>query len=133
MLRCYPGCAPIHVLPWGIWDPGLPGDAEPLRREFNVPADARVLLTLSRISPEKGQDLLLDALLEWERSSDFPRAAVAVHLRGRSVHAGQRFLKSCVDCGAVEADSRGVSRIRHRRTQESVFRAGRPLRFSIAA
>jgi len=75
LLRCYPFCPPerVHVLPWGAWDPGPPGDAAPLRQEFGVSADARVLLTLSRISPEKGQDLLLEALLEWERRGDAPR------------------------------------------------------------
>jgi glycosyltransferase involved in cell wall biosynthesis len=72
MLRCYPQSADkIHVLPWGVSDVGL-GDAAPLRREFNVPDNAWVLLTLSRISPEKGQDLLLEKLIEWERSPDYP-------------------------------------------------------------
>lgn len=69
MSRCYPGSdGKIHVLPWGCWDADA-GEADPaaLRREFGVPEDARVLLTLSRISPEKGQDLLLEALLEQER------------------------------------------------------------------
>jgi len=75
LLRCYPFCPPerVHVLPWGAWESGPPGDAAPLRQEFGVPEDARVLLTLSRISPEKGQDLLLEALLEWERRGDPPR------------------------------------------------------------
>jgi glycosyltransferase involved in cell wall biosynthesis len=77
LLRCYPDCPPakIHVLGWGAWNSGAAGpppDPEPLRREFGVPDGAQVLLTLSRISPEKGQDLLLEALLEWERRSDFP-------------------------------------------------------------
>jgi glycosyltransferase involved in cell wall biosynthesis len=72
MLRCYPHCAPIHVLPWGVSDPGLAGDAGALRQEYDVPENARVLLTLSRISPEKGQDLLLEKLMEWERSPDYP-------------------------------------------------------------
>jgi len=54
LLRCYPWCAPekIRVLPWGNWNPDTPADPTPLRREFGVPDDARVLLTLSRISPE---------------------------------------------------------------------------------
>ena len=67
LMRCYPDCPPakIHVLPWGNWNPDAPSDAEPLRREFGVPENARVLLTLSRISPEKGQDLLLEALDGW--------------------------------------------------------------------
>ena len=67
LVRCYPGCAEkIHVLPWGIWDTGPSVSADPLRAEYGIPPDARVLLTLSRISPEKGQDLLLEALLEWD-------------------------------------------------------------------
>jgi len=67
LLRCYPDCPPgrIHILPWGNWNPDSPADPEPLRREFGVPENARVLLTLSRISPEKGQDLLLEALDGW--------------------------------------------------------------------
>ena len=73
MLRCYPDCPPekIHVLPWGVADEGL-GDAASLRREFNVPENAWVLLTLSRISPEKGQDLLLEQLLKWENHFEEP-------------------------------------------------------------
>lgn len=84
MLRCYPDCAPIHVLPWGVRDPGLPGDAAALRGEFNVPENARVLLTLSRISPEKGQDLLLEKLLDWERSGDYPREPVWLFICGEA-------------------------------------------------
>jgi glycosyltransferase involved in cell wall biosynthesis len=65
---CYPECPAekIHVLPWGVWDLGPPVACDELQREFGVPSDARVLLMLSRISPEKGQDLLLEALRDWE-------------------------------------------------------------------
>lgn len=93
MLRCYPACPPekIHVLPWGAWEVTEPPDPEPLRREFSVPRDALVLLTLSRISPEKGLDLLLDALREWERRDDFPARPLwwfvcgdAAFMRGQS-------------------------------------------------
>ncbi len=68
--RCYPSCPPIHVLPWGVWNDGSPGSADDLRAEFGVPREARVLLTLSRISPEKGQDLLLKALIEREHRDE---------------------------------------------------------------
>jgi glycosyltransferase involved in cell wall biosynthesis len=93
MVRCYPACPAekIHLLPWGAWEPGEPADPEPLRREFSVPRDALVLLTLSRISPEKGLDLLLDALREWERRDDFPVRSLwwfvcgdAAFMRGQS-------------------------------------------------
>ena len=73
LLTCYPDCPPekIHVLPWGNWHAA--GDADPtsiaaLRAELGLPRHAQVVLTLSRISPEKGQDLLLESLLEWERA-----------------------------------------------------------------
>lgn len=92
MLRCYPDCAPIHVMPWGISDPGLPGDAGALRREYQVPENARVLLTLSRISPEKGQDLLLQKLIEWERRDDYPRDPLWVFICGEAAFMqGLRF------------------------------------------
>lgn len=96
MLRCYPRCPPekIHVLPWGAWSQASPADPAALRREFGVPDGAHVLLTLSRISPEKGQDLLLDALLEWERRADYPDRPVWLFLCGDAAFMqGQRFLE----------------------------------------
>jgi glycosyltransferase involved in cell wall biosynthesis len=96
LLRCYPDCPPekIHVLPWGSWDPGTPlPDAAGLRREFGVPVNARVLLTLSRISPEKGQDLLLKALAEWERRADYPAQPPWLFICGDAAFMqGRRFL-----------------------------------------
>ncbi len=95
ILRCYPWrpAERIHVLPWGAWDEPCSGDPESLRREFGVPPDAQVLLTLSRISPEKGQDLLLDALLEWEQRDDFPKRPIWLFLCGDAAFMqGRRFL-----------------------------------------
>ncbi len=68
MLRCYPDCPreKIHVMPWGVLEESAPARGDELREEFGVPRDAKVLLTLSRISPEKGQDVLLESLLEWD-------------------------------------------------------------------
>ena len=68
MLRCYPSVAreKVHVIPWGVVpinEPAVPN----LREEFGVPEDALCFLTLSRIAPEKGQDLLLEALVGWEK------------------------------------------------------------------
>jgi glycosyltransferase involved in cell wall biosynthesis len=96
ILRCYPWCPEekIHVLPWGAWELAGWTDPEPLRREFGVPEDARVLLTLSRISPEKGQDLLLEALLEWERREDFPSQPLWLFICGDAAFMqGQRYLR----------------------------------------
>lgn len=96
MLRSYPECPEekIHVLPWGVTDPSYPGDAAPLRHEFNVPDDARVLLTLSRISPEKGQDLLLEKLIQWERRADYPREPLWLFICGEAAFMqGFRYLE----------------------------------------
>jgi glycosyltransferase involved in cell wall biosynthesis len=96
LLRCYPECSAekIHVLPWGNWNDSQPSNPEPLRREFDVPDNARVLLTLSRISPEKGQDILLEALAEWERRDDYPSYPLWLFLCGDAAFMqGHRFLK----------------------------------------
>ena len=103
MLRCYPDCPPgkIHVLPWGSWDLETSDSSElreqraqELRREFGVPENAQILLTLSRISPEKGQDLLLGALAEWERQSTFPEQPLWLFICGDAAYMqGAKFLK----------------------------------------
>jgi glycosyltransferase involved in cell wall biosynthesis len=95
LLEAYPGTPPerVHVLPWGV-RPQAPGPGvEALRGEYGVPRDALVLLTLSRISPEKGQDLLLDALARWEGCGDFPKQPVFLFVCGGAAYMqGQRFL-----------------------------------------
>lgn len=61
----------VLVLPWGaISEPPPPGteeEAARIRGEYGLAGDVPVVLALSRISPEKGQDLLLRALRLWER------------------------------------------------------------------
>jgi glycosyltransferase involved in cell wall biosynthesis len=53
-----------------------------------------VLLTLSRISPEEGLDLLLEALLEWERRDDYPQRPLWLFVCGDAAFMqGQRFLE----------------------------------------
>jgi glycosyltransferase involved in cell wall biosynthesis len=101
LLRCYPGtpAAKIHVLPWGapdcvLDDAVVNAEAASLHREYGVPDDAHVLLTLSRISPEKGQDRLLRALLEWERRADFPARPLWLFICGDAAYMqGRRFLR----------------------------------------
>jgi glycosyltransferase involved in cell wall biosynthesis len=93
--RCYPHDAPgkVEVLPWGARAESAPGDADALRREFQIPAGARVLLTLSRISPEKGQDLLLQSMAEWEQRPDFPPEPIYLFLCGEPAYMmGQRHM-----------------------------------------
>lgn len=96
LLACYPATPPakIHVLPWGSWqnsapDPA-PAAADSLRAEFAVPRDAQVLVTLSRISSEKGQDRMLEALLK----SGLDSERVWIFICGGAAYMqGRRFLE----------------------------------------
>lgn len=94
--RCYPGASEkVTVMPWGVpaTAPVDQAEVERLRAEFAVPRDALVLLTLSRISPEKGQDALLEALVEWERSPEFPSRPVVLFVCGGAAYMqGERYL-----------------------------------------
>jgi glycosyltransferase involved in cell wall biosynthesis len=94
ILRCYPETDParIHVLPWGAPPAAAPLDRQEARTRLGIPADALVLLTLSRLSPEKNQQLLLDALAKWERRADCPEIHVcicggAAYMHGRKHEA----------------------------------------------
>jgi len=52
------------------------------------------LLCLSRISPEKGQDLLLEAIAEWETQPSFPLNGLNVVICGEAAYMmGQRYLE----------------------------------------
>lgn len=96
MSRCYPEWTQdkIRVLPWGSWDPGGAADPAALRREYEIPDDAQVLLTLSRISPEKGQDLLIQALIDWEQRPDFPSRPLWLFICGGAAFMqGERHLE----------------------------------------
>lgn len=94
ILRCYPRAIPenIHVLPWGA-PPALPPvDNQKARQKLGIPPDALVLITLSRLSPEKNQQLLLDALAVWEHQPDYPKIYVllcggAAYMHGRKHEA----------------------------------------------
>lgn len=66
----------IQVVPWGGWteeyDEELAlREARRLRDYHGIGPETTVLLTLSRISPEKGIDILLEALRILERDPDF--------------------------------------------------------------
>ncbi len=100
LVRSYPEVDPakIHVLPWGV--PArtafnrdeLDQRIARLRQEYKVGPNARVVLTLSRISPEKGQDRLLEALREWETASNSPQFPVVVFICGEAAYMqGLRF------------------------------------------
>ena len=79
LLRCYPWVEPgrIHVIPWGgssekISPEEVESETRRLASFYGVRPSEAVLLTLSRISPEKGIDFLLEALILWEREGSVP-------------------------------------------------------------
>jgi glycosyltransferase involved in cell wall biosynthesis len=93
LLRCYPEVRPdkVHVLPWGVWEETISADdVQAAKKEFStrypMPPGALKLLLLSRISPEKGQHLLLEALALWEKQKDFPAEGVALYLSGEPAY-----------------------------------------------
>lgn len=96
MLRCYPETPPdrIEVLPWGcppVLASGTESDgAAALRAEYGIEPDAHVLLCLSRISPEKGQDFLLQTLREWENEPSFPSRPVWLFICGAAAFMNGR-------------------------------------------
>jgi len=76
--RAYPWLDADRVLvtPWGVAgeapSPGVAAQVAAIREEYGLDNRGPVLLTLSRISPEKGQDILLGALRLWERRGGEP-------------------------------------------------------------
>jgi glycosyltransferase involved in cell wall biosynthesis len=77
LLQAYPWLSRKNILvtPWGGIGEKPSGDAvaeeaERLRERYVLDGRRPVLLSLSRISPEKGQDLLLSALRLWERREE---------------------------------------------------------------
>lgn len=71
--QCYPH-ARVHVIPWGAQPIPFPAEAieaeaARLRADYEIGPGTPILLTLSRISPEKGQDILLEELRHWKRDA----------------------------------------------------------------
>ena len=98
LVRMYPGvpAAKIHVFPWGSHaetcdEALLSTRVGELRQQYAIPESTTVLITLSRISPEKGQDRLLKALELWEEEDSLPKNGLCVLMCGV---AGYRHAKS---------------------------------------
>ncbi len=64
----------VLVVPWGAppTRAAVDGDGQAVRAALGLPSDRPVLVALSRISPEKGQDLLLKAVAQWDRRGGSP-------------------------------------------------------------
>lgn len=94
--RCYPEArTPIEVIGWGAPQPRFTEAeilqrAAELRHETGIPAAHRVLLTLSRLSPEKAQHRLLEALAVAQKEGLAPTdltvvvAGEAAFMQGRA-------------------------------------------------
>jgi glycosyltransferase involved in cell wall biosynthesis len=98
--ECYPRLCPgkIHVVPWGSQSPVFAEEAlelkrEELRQAWGLSREGTVLLTLSRISPEKGQDRLLEALMEAEAQGELPENIALVIAGSAAYMGGGRFLR----------------------------------------
>jgi len=67
----------VLVLPWGAMSGReLAANRAQARAELDLPEDQPVALSLSRISPEKGQDVFLRSLALWEREAGQPLTVV---------------------------------------------------------
>jgi glycosyltransferase involved in cell wall biosynthesis len=87
ILRCYPWCAPekIVVLPWG--DISVRDAVGPLIPGYSIADDEVVIITLSRLSPEKGVERLLAALPYVDARGKKLRVFIcggAAYMKGRS-------------------------------------------------
>lgn len=78
LMEAYPGTPDgrIVVVPWGVRrnscnEADVEAEAAAIRGRFGLKPDARVIACLSRISPEKGQDLLIEGLISMERDGAF--------------------------------------------------------------
>ena len=81
ILECYPETAPekIHVVPWGAPTLDLIGK--------QGPAPSPVLLTLSRISPEKGLVELLKMLRSWRGKATLLLCGAPAYMHGEQCKA----------------------------------------------
>lgn len=94
--RCYGGLISegqmarrTLVVPWGMWredvaEPLAAAEASRLRDYYQLQPESTVLMTLSRISPEKGLHLLLDALKRFEQDGSIGRRDVCLFICGES-------------------------------------------------
>jgi len=88
--RCYPGCGPrMMVLPWGGWretydESEAAQESERLKKHYQIKPNSLILMTLSRISPEKGIHLLLEALSLLEKAGDLGGRDVCLFICGET-------------------------------------------------
>lgn len=96
----YPEMPPgrVKVVPWGVFGVEFSADEvaqakQRLREAWQLDARAPLLVTLSRISPEKSQDVLLRALKIGEEQGAIPPGLTLAIVGAPSYMMGQRFLE----------------------------------------
>lgn len=94
----YPDLRPqqVEVVPWGSpeinYSPAEIDNAlAKLKQQYNVRPGDKVIVTLSRISAEKGQDLLLQGLLDSELTGPMPQNCVLFICGKGAYMGGERF------------------------------------------
>jgi glycosyltransferase involved in cell wall biosynthesis len=105
ILRCYPWCAAekIVVLPWG--DVSVQNAPGPEVVRYSVADDEVVIITLSRLSPEKGIERLLAALPYVDARGKVLRVFIcggAAYMKGRAYERKLRRLAEKVTTSRVE-------------------------------
>lgn len=100
------------VVPWGVWQRDFSEEevaqgAARLREHFQIKPDSLVLMTLSRISPEKGLHLLLKALKIIEKKGVFARKDVCLFMCGEPA-----FMQGASYWKRVKAEAAQLKKIR---------------------
>ena len=96
---CYPGStAPVRTIGWGAPEPRFQDDdiikmADQLRKNHRIPSHHRVILTLSRLSPEKAQHRILEAIMLAEKEGKLPRDLTLVIAGAPAFMEGKRHAK----------------------------------------
>ena len=108
ILRCYPWCLPekIVVLPWGnIAEPIGSAASAVVDRRYSVDEDEIVVITLSRLSPEKGIERLLAALPFLDAGGKNVRVFICggpAYMKGRAYEQKLRRLAARITTARVE-------------------------------
>ncbi|HID08917.1 TPA: glycosyltransferase, partial [Candidatus Micrarchaeota archaeon] len=93
----------VAVIPWGAVEDPVEGEIPDIRERYGISESTPVIITLSRISPEKGQDLLLRALRIWDRKGG--RKLVAFICGAPAFMHGEAYLRR------LRRLSRGLKRV----------------------
>jgi glycosyltransferase involved in cell wall biosynthesis len=118
LTRCYEGETPggglaerIQVVPWGAFADAAPEPSEALlselRGRYRIGPKTTVLMTLSRISPEKGIHLLIESLRRLEDDGRLEGRDVVLLICGEA-----SFMQGAAYCRRVRAAAKGLRQVR---------------------